>query len=224
MKKLIFLFILFLSLKHGQAQEIDYNNLSPSCRDMAKQAFAKVSLKTKQWFAAAVMKHPVGGFDLTWTNQTLRTYFSATDMDQMGSIFAVMMAYQKLMNKEAREDRKQSIADQRLELKEKDAKLDQEKTKIEQQKIEAAERYDNAMNSANRQTTIGVVSANTQIATNTTSTSDKQVSSTVIQDSLKRLQGIKAIAKPGPTSGNNPKVSVKQIQDQLAILKTRTNL
>lgn len=76
----------------------------------------------------------------------------------MGGLFDVMMQYQKMMNKEHREDRTATRADAKSELALKQNKLELESQKIGEMKTEAGERFDNAMSSAMTQMALGIAS------------------------------------------------------------------
>lgn len=67
-----------------------------------------------------------------------------------GVAFAVLVAYLKILQKEARDDQKMSLAA-------KEGKLGLEKTKIEAMKREAGERYEHAMSAANMEMAMGIV-------------------------------------------------------------------
>jgi len=74
------------------------------------------------------------------------------------SIFVVMIEYLKLLQKDAREDRKIARSDAASNLRLKASKLDLEKEKIEAQKREAQERFDRAMEAANLAMWLGIIS------------------------------------------------------------------
>ncbi len=78
--------------------------------------------------------------------------------DVMGNLFAVMIAYQKMMNKEARDDRKLARDDKALELQMKAGKLEMESKKIDQMKVEAGERFEHAMHAADMELVMGCIS------------------------------------------------------------------
>lgn len=75
-----------------------------------------------------------------------------------GVAFAVLVAYIKILQREARADRTiaRSSAEQALAAKE--GKLELEKAKIEAMKREAAERFDHAMSAASMEMAMGIVS------------------------------------------------------------------
>ena len=76
-----------------------------------------------------------------------------------GGLWAVMMDYQKMTNKEAREDRQLSRQDARLELTLKEGKLGLQTDKIKAMREEAGERFDHAMAAAGREMVMGVASS-----------------------------------------------------------------
>ena len=91
-------------------------------------------------------------------NNTIQFLGSMAGSDPVGGLWAVMMEYQKMMNKENRQDRALARADARTELTLKAAKFDMEKTKIVQMKDEARERYEHAMTAANWEMGLGIAS------------------------------------------------------------------
>jgi hypothetical protein len=76
----------------------------------------------------------------------------------LGGLFAVMIEYYRLMNKEAREDQKLQQKSKQLELAAKDRKLAEDNKKIDEQTKEANEKYDRAMTAANAEMAIGIAS------------------------------------------------------------------
>jgi hypothetical protein len=80
------------------------------------------------------------------SKMSVKDVTAMTRGETAGTIFAVMLAYLKLLQKEAREDRK----------------IDQEKEKIEALKREAGERFENAMAAANLEMLMGIVSSAAQ--------------------------------------------------------------
>jgi hypothetical protein len=92
------------------------------------------------------------------SKMSLQDVKTMTHGDSANGLFVVMMEYLKLLQKEAREDRKMARTDADLSLAAKAGKLDQEKSKIEAQKREAEERFEHAMTAANLEMVLGVVS------------------------------------------------------------------
>lgn len=82
--------------------------------------------------------------------------------DGNSSAFATMLEYQKMMSKEAREDRAIAKTDKSAALAAKDGKLKLDTRQIDAQHQEAREKADAAMASANAQLTLGVVSGAVQ--------------------------------------------------------------
>ncbi|MCC6810289.1 MAG: hypothetical protein IT381_22860 [Deltaproteobacteria bacterium] len=91
-------------------------------------------------------------------NNSIQFLGSLAGSDPVGGLWAVMMEYQKMMNKENRDDRKLARADARTELALKAGKFELEKTKITQMKAEASERYEHAMTAANWEMGLGIAS------------------------------------------------------------------
>jgi hypothetical protein len=163
MKKLnlIFIFIVVMSQAHAQNNGDD---LPAEFNDVAVKAFAKLSPATKQWFINTASQHPAGQFDTVWTKKKLREKFGVGGADPTMELFIVMMAYQKMMNKEAREDKKIASLDKDMALAAKEEKLRIDNTKIDQQKKEADEKAANTMTAAQTNLWIGIVSGNSAIA------------------------------------------------------------
>jgi len=88
--------------------------------------------------------------------------------DNSGSIFDVMLEYQKLMNKESREDHKIAHDERAVEFTSNNDKLDHETASIADQQHEASERYDSAMQNAHAELWTGVASGSMQIGENGT--------------------------------------------------------
>jgi len=86
-----------------------------------------------------------------------RAGFSSLASDTTGGLFGVMMEYQKMMNKEAREDRKIARMDAELGLMGKESKLELEKNKIAEMRDEAAQRFGHGMATADIMTVVGHV-------------------------------------------------------------------
>ncbi|MBL0334529.1 MAG: hypothetical protein IPP73_04145 [Chitinophagaceae bacterium] len=119
----------------------------------------KLSPASLQWFIDNSAKHPAGNFDSVWAKRTLSGKFTPDQMNALGDIFMIMMAYQKMLNKEAREDRRLAQEDAKLETQAKNEKLNQDNQTINQQKQEAREKYDRSMQNANTELQIGIISS-----------------------------------------------------------------
>ena len=141
-----------------QAQSDEYKELA----FIAAQALETVSPATKQWFAATAEQHPPGPFDIVWATKALQKKFSVSSgaggSNPVDGLWAVMMAYQKILNRDAREDKKIARRDAREALKAKEAKMDATIQSIEQQQREARERFDRAMAAADSEMWIGLMS------------------------------------------------------------------
>lgn len=159
MKKIAFIYIFIIFFSDIHAQDIDSYDVTKEFKDVAAQGLAKVSPSTKQWFANMAKQHPPGSFNTAWAKERLFQKFTLEEMNKMGDLFVAMMAYQKMLNKEAREDRKIDRTDMKHELDARANKLETDKIKIEQQKKEAEERYNNSMESAEIEMIMGIVSA-----------------------------------------------------------------
>jgi hypothetical protein len=96
------LFLLFIAMvSRGYSQVIDYKHLSPDTKDIAVQAFSKVGPETKKWFAEAAKQHPAGVFNESWAKNKLKERFSQDELDKVGNLFLLMMAYQRTLNGES---------------------------------------------------------------------------------------------------------------------------
>ncbi|MFI5133292.1 MAG: hypothetical protein ACHQEB_03095 [Chitinophagales bacterium] len=157
MKK-ISLLIFFAAAIFRAYPQVSNTDLPAEFKDVAARAFQKLSPATKQWFINTASQHPPGSFDTAWAKKKLREKFGAADINSTGELFMVMMAYQRMMNKETREDRKMVTANKQMELTSKENKLKLDNAKIDQQKKEASEKADNAMTSAQISLWTGIVS------------------------------------------------------------------
>ena len=175
MKKIsaILIFIAFIQQAFSQVNKSD---LPSEFKDVAIKAFEKVSPATRQWFINTAKQHPTGSFDTVWAKKKLKEKFTATDMSSTGELFMVMMAYQKMLNKEAREDRKIATGSKQLDLASKKNKLKLDNAKIDQQKKEANEKANNAMTAAQTDLWIGIVSGNSAVASGGLQQSNQRIS------------------------------------------------
>lgn len=94
---------------------------------------------------------------------------TAGGADPTGGLWAVMMDYQKLANREHRADRQLVRQDARVELKLKEAKFEREKEEIAAMKDEAGERFDRAMEAATTEMIMGFASDSAAAASAATS-------------------------------------------------------
>ncbi len=175
MKKNLAFIISFFFVNLLHAQPIDYDNLPKEYQDVAIRAFASIKPSTKKWVEETAQKHPPGKFDKNWVNGQVASFTGGAS--PVDNLWAVMLAYQKMLNKEAREERKTSRSDAAVEVKLKENKMALDNTKIDQQKQEANERYNNSMQAANTQSSTGISSSSTQVTNN---------KAQVKQDSLKQ--------------------------------------
>lgn len=208
MKKTNILIVFLLFTLQAFSQKIDYNNLPPEYKEVATQGLNKLNAFNKQWFVDIAKRHPAGPFDSLWVKNALAGKFSNQDFDNLGNLFMVMMAYQKMLNKEAREDAKLAREDAKIELQQKAGKLNNENAKIDAMKREADERYNNSMEAANTELKMGVISTSAQTAS--ASQLNNNPSNKLQLDSLKRL-------KANQFNATNP--SLKILQDQLKLIQ-----
>lgn len=181
MKKISIILVLFISACRMYSQNSN-DDLPAEFKEVAVAAFEKVTPATKQWFVETAKQHPAGKFDTSWTRKKLIEKFGKENVDVCGGIFAVMMAYQKMMNKEAREDKKISRMERDVELSAKSEKIKMENQKIDQMKQEAQEKADQQMQAAQAEMWIGIVSVsasafsgNSQLQTGRVNTGNKQI-------------------------------------------------
>ena len=156
MKK-IFIFIFIILSIDAYTQKAS-DDLPAEFQDVAKQAFQKVSPATRQWFMETAKQHPPGNFDTAWARKKLKERFTSGNVEEYGELFAVMMAYMKMMNKEAREDRKLAAKDKELELTAKDEKIKKDNSSMDAGMQESREKADQAMSAAQTEMWLGIVS------------------------------------------------------------------
>ena len=166
----------------------------------------------------------------------------------MMELFVVMMAYQKMANKEIREDSKLARQDKDLATAAKEEKLKIDNAKIDQQKKEANEKADNAMTAAQTNLWIGIISGNSAVASGGFQQSNQKISTVGISpavtqkiDSSKtkeKKSGLiqKQVDKQEKQAANDKetkkasedhkkamKDSVKKLLDQMAQMKPNFN-
>ena len=156
MKKLSLLFLLAGISYTACTQETNYS-LPAEFRDVAIRAFQNANPALKQWFAEAASQHPGGRFDSAWTMTKLKDRFGVQNLSSCASLFMVMMEYQRMVNKEARENRNISTADRQQRLTEKEEKLKNNNKQIDQQMEEASQKADQQMAAAQMAFWMGIV-------------------------------------------------------------------
>jgi len=164
MRQTYFFLFFALTMFRAYPQNNSYYDLPVEFKDVAAQTFEKVSPATKQWFADMATQHPPGAFDTVWAKHKLKEKFGIAAVNQTGELFMVMMAYQRMASKEAREDRKMATADKQSDLANKENKLKLENTKIDQSKKESEEKASNLMDGANNGLVSGIVAGSVTIA------------------------------------------------------------
>ncbi len=90
------------------------------------------------------------------TKMTVHDVITMTQGEPAGSVFAFMMAYQKMLNKETRRDRQQARQDALLSVEAKAQALRRENDRIDEAMKEAAAKADSLMNAANASLVTGV--------------------------------------------------------------------
>jgi hypothetical protein len=239
MKKSIFIFIFIWAVNYSYAQEVNYNNLSKEYTDIAFQALNKVTPVTKKWFGDVALQHPAGSFNNSWAKEKLKEKFTITDINQMGDLFILMMAYRRTVNKDVRQERRMTVTTNATDSITNSNKLAADKNKIDQMKKEAAEKQNNKMEAANVNLTAGIAAGSTAIRqypdTVSTGSNTSAVSKSKI-DSLKLVKqqiNLKDIntqkSQVGTVKAKNEKISIqkvsnKKILDQLELLKKCTHI
>ncbi len=208
MKKIFAFIAVFLFASFLQAQPIDYDNLAKEYQDIAIRALANVKPSTKKWVEETALKHPPGKFDINWVNGQVAGMTGGGD--PAGGLWAVMIAYQKMLNKEARAERKTSRSDAAVEEKLKESKIAHDNKAVDQQMQESREKYDNSMQAANTQSATGISSSSAQVTNNKLQ---------VKPDSLKQKTAIEK-DKPAADANRDHKKAmqdnIKKLLDQLA--------
>jgi hypothetical protein len=120
----------------------------------SKDSFESVKQSPFQTNAAQIQTTAApSSIQLPAVQKQMTSYLSGNDPG--GNVFGMMMEYQKMMNKEARQDRATARQDSKLELASKSAKLGLESKKIGEAKTEAAARFGSAMAEASSEYLIG---------------------------------------------------------------------
>jgi hypothetical protein len=185
------------------------------------QAFESVSPATKQWFSDASDKHPPGEFDTTYARNKLKEKFTTTQLSEMAEMFVVMMAYLKMVQKEAREDRKIASMSKEYVMASKTEKLKLDIKSIDAGMQEAKEKADQAMQAAVTSLYMGIASGLIQVSA---SSFTNQNTSTVKKDTLK-IKPVdptrRVILKPAGSSFKKEPAAIyiKKIEAQLVVLK-----
>lgn len=213
MKKFSFLFLLGISFYQTKAQTAqDQQQL----KNIMLQAYESVSQSTRQWLNEVSEKHPAGEFDTSYAMKKLKEKFTPAEIASMDELFVCMIAFQKMMNKEAREDRQVKSHMRRLMLADKAEKLKMQNEAIDQGMKEAREKADIAMSAAVTGMIIGIAQGLIQIGAAASSFSGKNDQDKPKKDSVKtRITAI------------SPKLSValylKKLEVQLAVVKKEKN-
>ncbi len=120
--------------------------------------------KTRAAFSPA-QKARVSALEARLTpNMTVPEVMRLGQGESNDSIFALLMAYQKMLNKEAREDKKSAIRDAKTARDAKAAKLRSDDHAIEAQMREAQAKAQSAMDAATAALVTGVASGAQQVA------------------------------------------------------------
>lgn len=214
MKKLSLLFLLSVFFFQSIAQT---DKEKQKLKEISLQAYESVSQTTRQWFADASRQHPDGKFDTAFAKRKLKEKFSVSELTSTGDILMVMMAFQKMLDKEAKDDRQMMSYLKKLLLASKAEKQKINNEKIDEGMKEAREKADRAMANAVTQLVTSNISASIQIAAASISGQEKQHTSA--KDSTKP----KTISIPATHNKSEDNLSftlyIKKLEDQLTILK-----
>jgi hypothetical protein len=210
MKKILVSLITLLTVNYLLAQPIDYDHLEKEYRDLAIQALASIKPGTKKWVEETALKHPAGNFDTSWVKGQVLSVFGMEGSD-LSELLSIMVAYQKMLNKEAREDSKIKNINKEQTLQNKESKLVLDNYKTDQQRQEANEKYNN-MTTANNKFLIK-------------SDSLKQKPDTIRKPQPPKINSAgKRVS--GDADSDHRRVSqdiIKKLQDQIAELKKNGN-
>jgi hypothetical protein len=163
MKKINLILLLLFAILQASSQNTN-DDLPVEFKNVAIDAFKKASPATTQWFIDMAKRHPAGNFDANWAKEKIKQKFGDQYVNKAGELMIIMMAYQRLLNKEAREDKKIAGENKRLAMIAKEEKLKADNAKIDQMKQESQEKADNKMTAANNELWIGIVSGNYTLA------------------------------------------------------------
>jgi len=118
-------------------------------------------------------QHPVGSFDSAWTKQKLKEKFSTAEIAMAEGLWMVMLEYQRMLNKESKQDRNKELQDRKSNLGAKESKISMENSKIKQGMDEAKDKADNAMSAAQNALWTGIISSSS-IANSPSNISENQ--------------------------------------------------
>ncbi len=216
MKKLNLLLLLAGFSYNACTQETNHS-LPAEFRDLAARAFLSTDPALKQWFADAANQHPEGRFDSSWTLKKLNDRFGAQNLSSCEALFMVMMEYQRMQNKEARENRNVSTADRRQQLAGKEKKLETDNKQIDRQMEEARQKADQQMTAS--QTDFWLVVVNTRLV------KLERITDTEKKDSSKqRLSNDNRVVRPARVTtgtgntGDNARDQRKDLNDAVSKL------
>ena len=217
MKKLSLLLLLSGIAVTACTQETNHS-LPAEFRDVAIRAFQNTNPALKQWFADAASQHPPGRFDSTWTMNKLKERFGLQNISSSASLLMVMMEYQRMMNKEARENRNISATDRQQRLAEKEEKLKNQNKKIDQQMDEAAQKADQQMAAAQTAFWVGVVSGLAQISVRDENTVKGDSSTLKLNNDHRLNKPSRIITGTGNTGDNKIRDPRKEVNDAISKL------
>lgn len=217
MKKFSLLFLLSIFFNQLKAQE-DQQKL----KEIIVQAYESVSPATRQWFIEVARQHPAGDFDTAYAKRKLQEKFTPSQLVSTGDLFMVMLAFQKMQDKEARGDQKLQAYQKKRMLASKEEKIKLDNQRIDQEMKEAAEKSDRAMSAAVTQLITSAVSASIQISAASMYSHGKQNVSG--KDSAKPKRKITPVNQFDKSQGKLPvTLYIKKLEGQLLLLKKEKN-
>ncbi len=186
-------------------------------KSITLQAYESVSQATRQWFVDVANKHPAGSFDTAYAIRTLKEKFTTEQLNNAGDIFVCMMALQKMISKEAKEDRTiQRLVNQRM-LASKAEKIKLDNQSIDKGMQEAGEKANAAMDAATVSLLSTILNGSIQAAATSLSQGKKN---TFVKDTARSK--LKIIRRDPPYKSTD-KLSlseyIKKLETQLAILQ-----
>jgi len=161
MKRITFL-LLFIGTICNSYSQSNKQDLPSEFKTIAIEAFQKANPTTTKWFVEVAKQHPVGSFDSAWTKQKLKEKFSTAEIAMAEGLWMVMLEYQRMLNKESKQDRNKELQDRKSNLGAKESKISMENSKA-----------DNAMSAAQNALWTGIISSSS-IANSPSNISENQ--------------------------------------------------
>jgi hypothetical protein len=159
--KQIYISIIFFSVTSiAFAQQAFNMSYEKQLGIIAAEGLVSVQPATRAWFAQTARVQNADSFNVAATKEKMQQKFTATQINEMGALFLVMLAYEKANAKQitVTDDDKMDFTKQLGILKQKLDKNAGDKKLINQQKQEALEKANKAMDAALIQGILGVAS------------------------------------------------------------------